>query len=152
MNLGGQEHDVQIQLEFQRVRKTTKRNSYGFHPLRDTESGRIGMRPALPLEYLERLELQNTIFGDDWQLEGAAENAGGSLYVITSQPFVTGQAASLPQIASLMKSLNFTLEDATLGAWSRASDGVLCLDAHPRNLIMDQSNRVLAIDLILGRE
>jgi hypothetical protein len=100
---GGQEHDV-WETDDNRIFKTTKRNSYGFRPVRDAESGRIGMRPALPMEYLERLELQNTIFGDDWQLEGVAENAGGSLYVITSQPFVTGQAASQKQISNLMKS------------------------------------------------
>lgn len=94
--------------------------------------------------------LQNELFHDDWQLLGIAASGSGSLYVVTSQPFITGRASTPAEISGLLTSLGFICQDPETAAWYRPVDNILCLDAHPRNVVTDESGRILPIDLILG--
>ncbi len=148
---GGQEHDV-IGMDRQEVvHKLTKRNEFGLFPMFDRQDGSIGLRPATPSEYFDRLLLQNVWFGDDIQLQGIGISDGGSTYVLTSQPFISGRAADRADIATQFSSLGFQEIDADLAAWIEPNSKIVLSDAHPRNVIVDQQGRLLPIDIIMGR-
>lgn len=148
---GGQEHDV-WEADFDpRMYKLTKRNAFGLFPVPDFAAGAMGSRPALPSEYLDRLDLQNVVFGDDNALEGIALSDTGAIYTVTSQPYIKGRAASPSEIARLMIRSGFDLSDEALGAWIRPADRIAILDALPRNVVRDSAGRILPIDLVMGR-
>ena len=133
------------------VIKLTKRNAYGLYAVFDPASGKTGSRPASALEYLERLQWHNDLFGDDIRLLGVAENSGGAVFTLTSQPFISGECATHDEIAAFQSGLDFELLDEVLGAWIRRSDGLVMLDAVPRNVIRDEAGWILPIDIIFGR-
>jgi len=111
---------------------------------------------APPLEYLERLLLQNQLFGDDLKLEGVAEEPGG-VSIVTSQPVLVGIAPSPAEITAFMQQLWFQpLAGLQLGhpgalAFHRDLDEVAVFDAHVANFVKDTAGTVLPIDLILVR-
>ncbi len=110
------------------------------------------MIQALPLEYLERLAIQNRVFGDDIRLEGVAAE-GNKIVVVTSQPILVGQPTTEQDISVLMVKLWFKpLVGLHLGrpgalAFYRELDDVAAFDAHPGNFVTDTQNIVLPIDL-----
>jgi hypothetical protein len=114
------------------------------------------MAYAMPLEYLDRLGLQNGVLGDQIRLEGIAREAGGTV-IVTSQPHVAGSEAVKEEILSFMSSLWFRpLRGLHLGrpgslAFYRDLDEVAAFDAHPANFVKDSDGVVLPIDLILLR-
>ncbi|MEO0413955.1 MAG: hypothetical protein AAF226_03270 [Verrucomicrobiota bacterium] len=148
---GGQEHDVIGPNSDNRVYKLTKRNEFGLFPHYYAEEESVGLRPASPLEYFDRLLMQNEWFGDDTQLEGIGFTDAGSVYTLTSQPFVQGRASTLDEISGLLSSLGFREFDPELAAWKDDENQIVLSDAHPRNLVTDSKGRVLPIDLIIGR-
>lgn len=109
---------------------------------------------ALPLEYLERLSLQNSLFGDGMSLEGVAEE-GGKLVIITSQPTMLGGPVTQAEMVNFMRKLWFQpLPGLSLGrpgalSFYRDLDEVAAFDAHPGNFVKDDEGYVLPIDLIL---
>jgi hypothetical protein len=111
---------------------------------------------ATPLEYLERLLLQNSVFGDTVQLEGVATEPPGTA-IVTSQPHITGDDISTNDILNFMSRLWFKpLHGLHLGrpgslAFYRVLDEVGAFDAHPGNFVKDTQGIVLPIDLILVR-
>jgi hypothetical protein len=111
---------------------------------------------ATPLEYLERLLLQNTLFGDGIELAGVATEANG-LVIVTSQPNVTGGAVTREEIIEFMRRLWFqplhglSLSNPGALAFYRDLDEVAAFDAHPANFVKDQDGIILPIDLILVR-
>lgn len=88
---------------------------------RDEAELKPALRGALPLEYLERLLLQNEVFGDQVELLGIIDKRQ-ALHVVTSQPTIRGVAASPQQIVELMSAMGFLelhgLEIGRLGALS----------------------------------
>ena len=111
---------------------------------------------ALPLEYLERLLLQNESFGDRIRLEGIAVE-DNQVVVLTSQPEVVGIDVSADEMREYMGKLWFApLHGLSLGrpgalAFYRDLDEVAAFDAHPGNFVKDTNGVVLPIDLILLR-
>ena len=111
---------------------------------------------ALPLEYLERLLLQNSIFGDDVRLEGVAHE-GGKLAILTSQRTILGDGVTREEMILFMQKLWFApLHGLSLGrlgalAFYRDLDEVAAFDAHPGNFVKDGDGVVLPIDLVLLR-
>jgi hypothetical protein len=103
---------------------------------------------------LERLLLQNPVFGDDVRLEGVALE-GNKMVVVTSQPIIVGQPATERDISGLMATLWFKpLVRLHLGrpgslCFYRELDDVAAFDAHPGNVVIDTQSIVLPIDLIL---
>jgi len=65
------------------------------------------MVPATPLEYFERLEIQNEIFGDNLRFVGVATGDDGRR-IITRQDMVTGRPARWEEIVCMMTDLGFT--------------------------------------------
>jgi hypothetical protein len=91
---GGEEHRLWPDADCRRYWKVTYPGFTGFTVIASPESGGIpDLTPALPLEYLERLSLQNRVFGDDIRLEGVALE-GNKTVVVTSQPILVGQPRS----------------------------------------------------------
>jgi len=133
---GGNEHDVFLHEESQRVVKITKigpSRNYGAQ--------------GTPLAYLTNLELQNSIFGDDLRFEGLFPCDTGYA-IVTSQPFIEGTPASLEEIDDFFESLGFT----TLGDFSyrsrNATETILLFDCRPDNIFCSSdSGELFPIDI-----
>jgi hypothetical protein len=108
-------------------------------------SGGLGNTHALPFEYLQRLQLQNDLFGDDILVEAVIEPVDG-LLVVTSQPFITGDHPSLNEISAYMKAEGFAATRS--GDWYRAADDIAVFDSHPGNFIRTAENVIVPIDLL----
>lgn len=151
----GQEHGVWLDAGSQRYFKFTHPGRFGFTVI-TTPGGVPDLTVATPLEYLERLSLQNRVFGDDLWLEGIVE-ASGEVSVLTSQPNLTGDAVTPSEITAFMQQLWFKpLAGLQLGhpgalAFYRDLDEVAVFDAHVANFVKDTAGTVLPIDLILVR-
>lgn len=152
---GGEEHRVWLDESRQRYFKTTHSGRFGFSVLAGP-GGEPELVNACPLEYLERLLLQNAIFGDQTRLQGIATEEQG-VTIITSQPNITGGAVTKEEIVEFMRRLSFQLvPELSLGnpgalAFYRDLDEVAVFDAHPGNFVKDMNGVVLPIDLILVR-
>lgn len=96
---GGREHDLTFSEEGQTWLKFTKPAAAAY--VVSFESGTPSLEPALPLEYLERLVLQNEIFADRVSFVGIA----GERFkprIVTRQPHIPGEAATPGEIVHLM--------------------------------------------------
>lgn len=96
----------------------------------------ISLRPATPLEYLDRLALYNELFGDDVEFIGLVRQRGG-LSLVISQIFLTGGKPSIPQIASFMSGQGFR-KLGDVNAYYRAEDRLAVFDAHARNFVLTE--------------
>ena len=90
---GGEEHRLWLAEEGQRYFKATFPGRCGFAVIL-THAGVPDLADATPLEYLERLILQNRVFGDKVRLEGITQEPGGTA-IVTSQPHLWGCQAVL---------------------------------------------------------
>ena len=137
--------------------KATHPGRFGFMVVCGAETcGEPELTGALPLEYLERLHLQNSIFGDDVRMEGVARE-DGKLAIVTSQRTILGEGVTREEMMTFMGKLWFKpLRDLSLGrpgalAFYRDLDEVAAFDARPGNFVKDDNGVVLPIDLILLR-
>ena len=153
----GEEHRVWVPGDQSRHFKVTHPGRCGFAVVSGAETGfEAELTGALPLEYLERLLPQNSLFGDRMALEGVAEE-GGKLVVITSQPTMLGGPVTQAEMLTFMRKLWFQpLTGLTLGrpgalSFYRDLDEVAAFDAHPGNFVKDEDGYVLPIDLLLVR-
>jgi hypothetical protein len=141
----GVEHQVYHRDGEDRVTKLTKPNEYGISI--------IGHERSTPRSYLERLGMQNKLFGDDIRWEGIS----GDGRTITSQPRYDeltdeqGNAvhADYPEIAAKMQRHGF--RETGGGEWYNPKEKVIATDAHPRNFIKYTDNKIHPIDLQLSR-
>ncbi len=137
----------------QKYFKATHAGRFGFTVVA-LPDGSLELTGATPLEYLERLLLQNSLFGDRIKLEGIAVE-GGKTVVLTSQPNIEGDAVSDAEMTAFMTKLWFApLRGLALGregalAFYRDLDEVAAFDAHAGNFVKDGNGVVLPIDLIL---
>jgi hypothetical protein len=151
---GGREHRVWLDESQQLYFKTTYPNRFGFSVIAGPEFPELVA--ATPLQYFERLLLQNTLFGDQIRLEGVTIEHTG-VVVVTSQPNITGQLVTREEIFEFMRGLWFRLLlGVSLGnpgalAFYRDLDEIAVFDAHPGNFVKDTNGVVLPIDLILLR-
>lgn len=160
---GGQEHRVWHDLKQRRYWKATHAGRYGwvaaldfrFNKRTQEDEPYIGMGEALPLEYLERLKLQNETFADDIKLEACAIEKEG-LTVLTSQPFVKGRKPKPAAILEMMRLFQFEripgLPANTEESFSfyRRADHVAALDAHTGNFLAS-GDLIIPIDLVMVR-
>ena len=139
----------------QRYFKATHAGRFGFAIIA-LPDGTVELTGGTPLEYLERLLLQNSLFGDRIRLEGVAMESGKTV-VLTSQPNVAGQAVTTDDMLAFMAKLWFQpLRGLSLGrpgalAFYRDLDEVAAFDAHPGNFVKDDNGVVLPIDLVMVR-
>ena len=138
----GDEHQAWFDQEIGRWFKATYQNRFGL------AWGRKGT--ATVREYLTRLILQNTYFGDDIELV-ALVNCGGRLRILTSQRHIAGDPAPYNEIQDWFRFLGFSrLETAGCIAWYSLADNLLVADAHEGNVIRTiRPNFLIPIDLNL---
>lgn len=151
----GEEHRVWLDEETQRYFKATHAGRFGFFVLA-LDDGTAELTGATPLEYLERLQLQNELFTDDIRLIGVALERE-QVVIITSQEAIRGGDVTADEMLAFMAKLWFQpLHGLTLGrpgalAFYRDLDETAAFDAHPGNFVKDDNGVVLPIDLILVR-
>ncbi len=160
---GGEEHLVWHDEAHDRYLKLTKPNCFGLTVAaewfldeeRDEAELKPAMRGATPLEYLERLLLQNAVFGDTIELLGIVDKRQ-ALHVVTAQPTIIGSAVSTEAIIAFMRGLGFRqlpdIHVGRLGAVSflRDCDGIAAFDCHPANFL-GTGGDVFPIDVLLVR-
>lgn len=134
---GGMEHFIYHHFEQARFWKTTFPNFAGFGP-----SGY-----PTPADYLRRLRLANTIFGDDIRFEGVLEQPEG-YSLVTSQPFIQPHPERfIPtecELTDFLQSLGFHQQGSN--RWFREEDGIILEDCHDRNFIRTPDESIVAID------
>jgi len=151
---GGREHDLTFIEEGASWLKFTKPMAAGY--VVSFDSGLPALEPALPLEYLDRLILQNELFADTVAFAGV----GGTRLqprIITRQPHIPGEGATRDEIISMMvESLGFRLlpERFSVGyaeSLAFVRDDVAVFDLRPANVVRMSDGVVAIIDAIPTR-
>jgi len=152
-DFGQMEHSVWRTSDKRRVVKLTKPGQYGLYPV--AQNIGLDMRAAAssPLRYLERLEMANQVFGDDWVLHGVLVNRQGQVQLLTSQPAYDGELPGslvddTPEeeqdvererqqraIAKAMAEYGFAPSRVNPSTFYRASDNTAVFDAHLYNVM-----------------
>lgn len=164
-NEGGQEHRVWFSEKDARYYKATHPGRYGWYAFVDSRYDKrtqedelfIGIGGATPLQYLDRLLLQNEAFADDIRLEGMWIEADG-LAILTSQPFIQGSPVKPAEIMESMEMLGFERipglpanADECFSFYHRESK-IGALDAHTLNFVREHpSGDIVPIDLVMVR-
>ena len=140
----GGEHQVYFHKRKQRYLKATLlERQFGYGIALGSNS-----RGATPSEYLDRLDLQNTIFHDDIQLERIVPDNGKPI-VITSQPAIKGHAPTQAALDDLMTGKGY--EKLANGAYYDEPKGLLIFDLFPRNAIQAADGHIYPIDPVIQR-
>ena len=143
---GGQEHDLFHDEAADRYFKVTRDGIFGLSPgidlalvSSDQDARRFHLWEATPIEYLERLHLQNQLVPGLNRLEGILDQ-GDDLAVVTSQPRFDIVAVSQPEIDAWFTRLGF--EKVTECGYYRAEDNLGIFDAHTQNLVRFQDDLI----------
>lgn len=135
---GGQEHDWFRDGE--RIIKITRNGVFGLSPgielalvSSSQDPRRFQLWEATPIEYLERLHLQNLLVPGLNRLEGVIAQANGDVAIVTSQPRFDIVPVTTPEIDAWFGSLGF--RKITDSAYYRAEDNLGIFDAHDKNLV-----------------
>lgn len=136
---GGQEHDIFHDERTDRYVKVTRDGMFGLSPgidlalvSSDMEARRFHLWEASPIEYLERLLLQNELVPGLNRLEGVIVQ-GDDVAIVSSQPRFELLPVTLAEIDEWFQSLGF--EKITACGYYRASDNLGVFDAHAKNLV-----------------
>ncbi|WAC18565.1 hypothetical protein OVA24_15125 [Luteolibacter sp. SL250] len=151
---GGREHDLTYDEEIRTWLKFTKPAAAGY--IVSFESCAPALEPALPLEYLDRIDLQNELFADQVTFVGIG-GARRSPRIITRQPHIKGSSASPDEIIYLMISAlgfrqlpaRFSVGYADSLAFIR--NNVAVFDLRPANVVRTPEGLIVPIDCIPAR-
>lgn len=151
---GGREHDLTFDDEGAFWLKFTKPAMAGY--VVSFDSGAPALEPALALEYLERMILQNELFADSVSFVGVAGDRRQPR-IVTRQPHIAGEAATREEIVSMMvdelgfKPLpaRFSVGYADSLAFFR--DDVAVFDLRPANVVRTPEGLIAPIDAIPAR-
>jgi hypothetical protein len=151
LDRGGQEHDILKQDE--RVLKVTRNGVFGLSPGIELalvssaqDARRFHLWEATPIEYLERLALQNLLVPGLNRLEGIIHQSNGDLAIVTSQPRFDIIPVSVPEIDAWFAALGF--EKITDSAYYRRDDNLGVFDAHDKNLVRADEDVLIPFDVI----
>jgi hypothetical protein len=151
---GGREHDVALHEQSGRWIKYTKPSSSGY-TVSWSAVGEPLMHNASPQEYLQRLLWQNEVLGDDIHLIGLWQEQPHQWRIVTTQPVLQGNRATLEELASAFIAAGFTLlpwrgigYDNSL---SLRFEGFDIWDVHPANVLLSPEGLPLPIDVIVTR-
>jgi hypothetical protein len=149
--IGVREHDLTFLPLERRWRKFTKPDGCGL--MVDFADGQPLLLPGTPLQYLKRLSLQNSFWGDDLRLEGVQILVPGAR-IITTQPDVKGEAPSPDFLHDyLCGEFGFRkLKIAPMGYYKSHSylhGRFAMFDVHPANFVQVSTNLILPIDVIM---
>lgn len=138
LDRGGQEHEILKQDE--RVLKVTRNGVFGLSPGIELalvssaeDARRFHLWEATPVEYLERLHLQNLLVPGLNRLEGIIHQSNGDLAIVTSQPRFEIIPVTVAEIDAWFAAMGF--EKITDSAYYRREDNLGVFDAHDKNLV-----------------
>ena len=142
---GGVEHLVKPEPNQGEVIKITIPPVFGRAPGM-TRDGQIRLVDATPLQYLDRLCLQNEWFSDEIKVLGATAKKAGFPSVVTSQPLIEGNP---PEPGQLIQDLLATGYEKVPKEWifynRQAREAIF--DARPANFVWSKE-RAVPIDAI----
>ncbi len=134
LDRGGQEHEILKQGD--RVLKVTRNGVFGLSPGIELalvssamEARRFHLWEATPLEYLDRLHLQNLLVPGLNRLEGFIHQTNGDLAIVTSQPRFEIVPVSTAEIDAWFTGLGFA--KVTDSAYYRAGADLIPFDVIP---------------------
>lgn len=137
---GGQEHELFHDEVTDRYCKVTRNGVFGLSPGIELalvssaqDARRFHLWEASPVEYLERLHLQNLLVPGLNRLEGVIHQANGELAIVTSQPRFDIIPVSTAEIDAWFAASGF--EKITDSAYYRRQDNLGVFDAHDKNLV-----------------
>jgi hypothetical protein len=137
---GGQEHDLFHDEPTDRYFKVTRNGVFGLSPGIELalvssaqDARRFHLWEASPVEYLERLHLQNLLVPGLNRLEGLIHQANGELAIVTSQPRFEIVPVSVSEIDAWFAAIGFA--KITDSAYYRRDDNLGVFDAHDKNLV-----------------
>lgn len=137
---GGQEHELFHDQLTDRYIKVTRNGVFGLSPGIELalvssaqDARRFHLWEASPIEYLERIHLQNLLVPALNQLEGIIHQANGELAIVTSQPRFDIIPVSTAEIDAWFAARGF--EKITDSAYYRREDNLGVFDAHDKNLV-----------------
>ncbi|GAA5121236.1 hypothetical protein JIN84_00440 [Luteolibacter yonseiensis] len=147
---GGREHDLTFIEESRTWLKFTKPAAAGY--VVTFNFGAPALEPALPLEYLERLLLQNEIFADRVSFVGVAGERHRPR-IVTRQPHIRGEDATPDEIVFLMAELGFQPLPARFSIGYADSlafirEDVAVFDLRPANVVRTKEGLIVPIDAI----
>jgi Serine/Threonine/Tyrosine Kinase found in polyvalent proteins len=150
LRIGGVEHDVLPDPESGTILKFTKQDRAAYAVNFDLGTPR--MEPALPLEYLDRLMLQNEIFGDNLRFVGIVGRVGNRR-IVTRQDLVEGRPARWEEIILMMNDLGFTKLRHNHGigyenSYAFVRDDAVVFDLRPANVFVTDDGIIVPIDSI----
>lgn len=151
---GGREHDLTFIEEEACWLKFTKPAAAGY--VVSFEFGVPALEPALPLEYLARLILQNELFADSVTFVGVA-GTRQLPRILTRQPHLLGEGASREEIVAMMvEDLGFRLLQGRCSVGYADSlafvrDDVAVFDLRPANVVRTPEGVIVPIDAIPAR-
>ena len=148
---GGREHDLTFIEQSRTWLKFTKPAAAGY--VVSFDFGAPALEPALPLEYLERLLLQNEIFADRVSFVGVAGEKHRPR-IVTRQPHIRGDDAMAAEIIFLMTAElgfrqlpeRFSVGYADSLAFIR--EDVAVFDLRPANVVRTEDGLIVPIDAI----
>ncbi len=137
---GGQEHEIFHDQASDRYFKLTRNGVFGLSPgieLALVSSGndarRFHLWEASPVEYLERIHLQNRLIPHLNRLEGIIVQDPEDLSIVISQPRFDIVPATVDEIDAWFANLGF--QKITEAAYYRRTDNLGVFDAHEKNLL-----------------
>ncbi len=151
LNPGGQEHD--FYQEGERVFKVTRNGVFGLSPgielalvSTSQDARRFHLWEASPIEYLERLRLQNILVPGLNSLEGVIVQSQYEIAIVTSQPRFDIVPVTTAEIDAWFASLGFV--KIASAAYYRAADNLGIFDAHDKNLVRAGPDVLVPFDVI----
>lgn len=136
---GGQEHDIFHDEATDHYFKVTRGGIFGLSAgmdlalvSSDMDARRFQLWEATPIEYLERLSLQNELVPGLNRLEGVIDQED-DLAIVTSQPRFDIVPVTLEEIDAWFAAQGF--KKVTPCGYYRAADNLGVFDAHAKNLV-----------------
>ncbi len=150
---GGQEHELFHDEATDRYFKVTRNGVFGLSPGIELalvssaqDARRFHLWEASPLEYLERLHLQNLLVPGLNAFEGLIVQPGDDMAIVTSQPRFDIVPVTTAEIDDWFASLGFV--KITDAAYYRSENNLGVFDAHDKNLVRADEDVLVPFDVI----
>ena len=118
-----------------------------------SDDGLPYLHNALPLDYLERMLRQNAVFGDDVRLAGVWNPQGYDWRIVTTQPDVASNKATLSELEASFLSVGFELLPWRGIGYAESlafrKEGVDIWNVHPANVLIGGDRLPIPFDVML---
>lgn len=151
----GSEHRIELSEDGTRVLKHTTDGYFGFQP-DVSRSGKVTLKASSASEYLQRMEMQNEVFGSDLRFEGSHDEGLGG--ITFSQRYISGTTPSDAEIESFMTSRGFTkVDDSRVidrslrgTTYHHAETGYIAADVRGPNFKKGDDGTLYPLDLMMN--